>query len=56
MTFVKLADKEAYLGSHYTFERQALRSDNIYENPAGAERGGNFQADKASADNYHSLR
>jgi hypothetical protein len=53
VSFVKLADEEANLSSHYAFERLAIRRYYVYEDSAGAQRCGNFQADKAGANHHH---
>ena len=53
MSFVKLADEEANLRSHYAFERLVPRCHYIYEDSAGAQRCRNFQADKAGANHHH---
>src|SRR6266849_1806257 len=55
VTFVKLADKEANLSSHYALERLAVRRYYIYNNSAGAQRCGNFQTDEAGANNYYTF-
>src|SRR5260370_31288157 len=55
VTFVKLADKEANLSSHYALERLAVGCYYIYKNSAGAKRCGNFQANKAGANNHHTF-
>src|SRR6266851_10199561 len=55
VTFVKLADKEANLSSHYALERLAVRRYYIYKNSAGAQRCGNFQANKAGTNNHHTF-
>src|SRR5258708_30262490 len=55
VSLVKFADEEANLGSHYAFERLARWRHYIYENSAGAQRCGNFQADKAGANNHHTF-
>jgi hypothetical protein len=56
VSFVKPADEEANLSSHYAFERLPLTSYYIYEDSAGAQRCRNFQTDKAGADNHHTFR
>jgi hypothetical protein len=55
VTFVKLADKEANLSSHYALERLAVRRYYMYKNSAGAQRCGNFQADKTGPNNHHTF-
>src|SRR6266849_5324429 len=55
VTFVNLADKEANLSSHYALERLAVRRYYIYKNSAGAQRCGNFQADKTGDNNHHTF-
>ena len=55
VSFVKLADEEANLRSHYAFERLALRCYYIHEDSAGAQRCRNFQADKAGTNNCYTF-
>ena len=55
VSFVKLADEEANLSSHYAFERLAPRCYYIYEDSAVAQRCRNFQADKAGANNDYTF-
>jgi hypothetical protein len=55
VSFVKSADKEANLSSHDAFEWLAPRRYYIYEDSAGAQRCGNFQADKAGTNNHHTF-
>src|SRR3954447_13912647 len=50
--FVKLANEDANLSSHYTLERLPVRSDYIYMNSTGAQRCGNLQPDKTGANNH----
>ena len=51
MSFVKLANEDANLSSHYAFERLPIRCYYIYKDSTGAQRCSNFQADKAGANN-----
>src|SRR5690348_5813203 len=55
MGFVKLANENANLSSHYALERLPIRSHYIYINSAGAQRCRNLQPDKAGADNHHTF-
>src|SRR4029077_462029 len=55
VSFVKLADELANISSHYAFERLTARRDYIYKDSAGAQRRGNFQANKAGTNDYHTL-
>jgi hypothetical protein len=55
VSFVKFADEEANLSSHYAFERLALGRYYIYKDSAGAQRCGNFQTDKAGANNRYTF-
>jgi hypothetical protein len=49
--FVKLANEDANLSSHYALERLPIGSDYIYMNSTGAQRCGNLQTDKTGANN-----
>jgi hypothetical protein len=55
MGFVEVVDEKANLSSHHSFEGVALRRYDIDGNSTGAQRCGNFQPDKAGANNYYTF-
>ena len=55
VSLMKSADEEANLGPHYAFERLAIWRYYVDEKSAGAQRCGNFQADKAGTNDRYTF-
>src|SRR5438309_9735674 len=55
VSFVKLADELANISSHYAFERLTVRRYYVYRDSSRAQRRGNFQANKAGTNDYHTF-